>query len=1001
MATFAAANTRIESAPTTPNPSKTSSADAVESHLRHLIERQPSCLLRVARTGNLLACNDAGLNLLGKTELAQVLDKPFEAHLAAEHAAAWREFTDRVWTDGAGSIESNLASEGGANRTVLLQAIALRDHPDGVESLLLAVRDTSPLRRLEESLRGERAVQQKLAETEARLKHALLQKEQLTALLEEGRAEHQRLTTQLQTHAVTRDAAADTERQVEAARAEAQELSEKLTATEIELAASRAERQHLASQLEAIRSQQQVLVKTLEEREAQQQALVKSLEERDAQKQLLVKTLEERDAQQQRAIEERGRLEAALKEREAERDREAADRQRLEASLRDHSAVADSLTETRQKLDTALAEQQRLAALVAGAEIERQRLATLVDAGKAEHDRLVAAVRDREAEHARAAEERRALEASLHTRSGIESALADAQAQLDVAVREQQHVNALLDESRTREQQLAVTLADRDAERARVASERGHLEASLRERDAERERAVEELRRLETVLRDRDADVQRWADDRRRLETALQERDAELQRLAEERQRLEASVDGQRDASRQLSEAIARVDAAVAEQQRLTGELEASRAEQQRLAIAVAQRDVERESVAAERRADQILWQEQIDRQQLTAAERDRESRDRIAALEAQLQAALAETREAARLLDEQRATGDEVARAADERRQTIASLEADLARALAEEGRLASRVEKLERLQHSADAEHAAERDRLKAERDAVETRAAAALARQQQEAAGQRDRDRETLADLEGRHAKALAEQQLMTLRIEELTTELRRVAAEHEAALARKDRELADATTQDAELRRLVETEASLRAEITRLTNQYEEAESVRERERSEVVANLQAELAVAVKDRKRLQTLLSRIEASHQRMAGAHAALTVERDHALKLVADQLVEIAQWGETACALEPLAAAGRLAIQVSRELLELVSKLDERAHMLLNVSLLDARYRPDVELLRADVMRTASLARQLTKWSTEPAPPRPAGRPLPRLPETAAKPSTGAEAL
>src|SRR5437764_15080817 len=67
------------------------------SHLLHLIEKQPSCLLRVGRDGVLLACNDAGLSLLGKTELAQVLNRGFHEHLHDDHAGPWREFVDRVW----------------------------------------------------------------------------------------------------------------------------------------------------------------------------------------------------------------------------------------------------------------------------------------------------------------------------------------------------------------------------------------------------------------------------------------------------------------------------------------------------------------------------------------------------------------------------------------------------------------------------------------------------------------------------------------------------------------------------------------------------------------------------------------------------------------------------------------------------------------------------------------------------------------------------------------
>src|SRR5436190_12834759 len=106
-------------------------------HLVQLIEKQPSCLMRVGRDGILLACNDSGLNLLGKSELVQVLERNFDEHVASDHLAAWTEFVERVWTAGAGSLECELFVSD-VKRLVLLQAVALRNHPDGLESLLMA-----------------------------------------------------------------------------------------------------------------------------------------------------------------------------------------------------------------------------------------------------------------------------------------------------------------------------------------------------------------------------------------------------------------------------------------------------------------------------------------------------------------------------------------------------------------------------------------------------------------------------------------------------------------------------------------------------------------------------------------------------------------------------------------------------------------------------------------------------------------------------------------------
>ena len=146
----------------TDRPETSATGETAEaSHLRHLLEKQPSCLLRIGRDGLLLACNDAGLRLLGTEDLAHVLDRSLDEYLAPAHLAAWREFRERVWQTGAGSVECALAPAAETDtRTVQLQAVALRNHPDGLESMLMVVRETSTLRRLEESLRADQAVRQ-------------------------------------------------------------------------------------------------------------------------------------------------------------------------------------------------------------------------------------------------------------------------------------------------------------------------------------------------------------------------------------------------------------------------------------------------------------------------------------------------------------------------------------------------------------------------------------------------------------------------------------------------------------------------------------------------------------------------------------------------------------------------------------------------------------------------------------------------------------------------
>jgi len=115
----------------------------------------------------LLACNDAGLGLLGGDELQDVLNRNFEDFLNPDHIDSWREFTERLWTDGAASIECELAGGAEGWRIVHLQAVALRNHPDGIESLLIAARDTSPVRRLEDALESDARVHRDVAALES------------------------------------------------------------------------------------------------------------------------------------------------------------------------------------------------------------------------------------------------------------------------------------------------------------------------------------------------------------------------------------------------------------------------------------------------------------------------------------------------------------------------------------------------------------------------------------------------------------------------------------------------------------------------------------------------------------------------------------------------------------------------------------------------------------------------------------------------------------------
>jgi hypothetical protein len=168
--------------------------------LHTLLDKQPSCLMRVAIDGMLLAVSDAALVLLGGSELAQMLGTNLVDRIHGDSGTLWTDFVDRVCQSGSGSVECELDDLRGARRTVMLLSIAVSDHPDGLASLLVSVRDMSAARRLETSLEEQEGIRRALQasldkasttvkELRERLEHAIDENRQLNVALETAVAE--------------------------------------------------------------------------------------------------------------------------------------------------------------------------------------------------------------------------------------------------------------------------------------------------------------------------------------------------------------------------------------------------------------------------------------------------------------------------------------------------------------------------------------------------------------------------------------------------------------------------------------------------------------------------------------------------------------------------------------------------------------------------------------------------------------------------------------------
>jgi hypothetical protein len=175
--------------------------------LRALLEKQPSCMMRIGVNGTLLAVNEVALSLLGARALADVLGTSFIDRLPGD-STVWDDFVRRVSQGGSASTECEMNDLAGVQRAVMIQGIALSGHPDGEESLLVAVRDVSSSRRLQASLQEQEDLRQRaqaslddatatVSDLRSQLESVVAEQDRLRAALDGALAEREQLTTAL------------------------------------------------------------------------------------------------------------------------------------------------------------------------------------------------------------------------------------------------------------------------------------------------------------------------------------------------------------------------------------------------------------------------------------------------------------------------------------------------------------------------------------------------------------------------------------------------------------------------------------------------------------------------------------------------------------------------------------------------------------------------------------------------------------------------------------
>ena len=225
---------------------------------------------------------------------------------------------------------------------------------------------------------------------------------------------------------------------------------------------------------------------------------------------------------------------------------------------------------------------------------------------------------------------------------------------------------------------------------------------------------------------------------------------------------------------------------------------------------------------------------------------------------------------------------------------------------------------------------------------------------------------------------HAKLRSRLDEVISEKDQLVAQLADRISEHERALAEQD----DKHRIEADEHR--KASEALRAEMDQtagerdaLRGQVTDLKATSERsviERSELnqllddhrrqLGDLRTQFDETSVDRNRLEEQLRDAEHYCQQLSNDHMA---QKKAAEKTVADHRIELQSMDRAARRLEPLATAGRLAQDIARELVTAAADIDARAACLVAESPVDSSNREQVEQLRADAVRVASLARQI----------------------------------
>lgn len=450
----------------------------------------------------------------------------------------------------------------------------------------------------------------------------------------------------------------------------------------------------------------------------------------------------------------------------------------------------------------------------------------------------------------------------------------------------------------------------------------------------------------------------------RRLEIALQESEAIRQKLAAVPTPLaieNVSVE-LKDLQAKLDEAEAdrdRLERALSRLPQLEQLLKQGKTHLQDLRTRLDEATNERNRLAAqlnEREAsNEQLWSEQAELQQALAEKQQRELDDlharlqdanatrdaaaaRLHARETEHEQLAAEHQELRTKYDELRIEHAQAQQSIETRQQELGVLRGRLDEAVSEKDQLvtqlADRIGEHERALTAHERALTEQDDRHRREMDehrlALDT-----LRAEMEQATVERDRLRGQLSDLEGTHERYVREH-----------SELNQLLSDHR-------RQLGDLRSQFEETA----------ADRDRFAEQLRDAETYCQ----QLSNDHNTERARHDEERARHEADRARHDEERTRLEDAVAAAIAQQKASEKTLADHRIELQSMDLAARRTEPLAAAGRLALDIARELVTAVADIDARAACLVAECPVDSSSREEVEQLRADAVRAASLARQI----------------------------------